>query len=273
MTGAFSPEHALPHPYVFADSGRRERDRLQLLARLTDPAHQRALRAGGLRAGLRCLELGSGTGTIAAWMADQVGPRGHVLATDINLSFLSDLRRPNLSVRELDVLTDELPRGAFDLVTCRALLHHLPRPESVVERLAKALRPNGVLVLMEPDAGAAVFGGPEHQRFWSAWCRWGQGAGIDFRLGHKLPRIVRRAGLDLGDVTMEVPFYSGGSPWGELYRSTVRAAGPGLSSWIGPDPVAEFESLTAPDSHPMCSFGWVTVCGRAASGTKAVRAR
>ncbi|MER5767369.1 methyltransferase domain-containing protein [Streptomyces sp. NPDC001985] len=273
MTSALPPEGTVAHPYVFAGSGSAERDRLLLLARLLDPLHQRALRAAGLRPGQRCLELGSGTGTIAGWMADQVGPDGHVLATDINLSFLRDLRRPNLSVRELDVLTDELPRDAFDVITCRALLHHLPRWESVVERLARALRPDGALVLIEPDASAAVFAGPEHQRFWSAWCRWGQTEGIDFRLGRRLPRAVERSGLDLRDVTMEVPFYTGDSAWGRLYRSTVEAARPSRTSWSGPGLLADFERLSGRTTHPTCSFGWVAVRARAGREATSVRSR
>ncbi|MFI2209546.1 class I SAM-dependent methyltransferase [Streptomyces sp. NPDC020141] len=272
MTSAIPAEPADAHPYVFADSGAEERDRLRLLARLLDPLHQRALRAAGMRAGLRCLELGSGAGTMAEWMADQVGADGHVLATDINPAFLGDLRRPNLTVRQLDVVTDEIPRSAFDVITCRALLHHLPRREFVMERLAAGLKPNGVLVLIEPDAGAAVFGAPEQRDFWSAWCRWGEAEGIDFRLGRELPRAVQRAGLDLRDVTMDVPFYGGESPWGVLYRSTVQAARPRLDAWIAPGLLAEFEDLGRQGAHPMCSFGWVAVCGRAADA-KAVRSR
>ncbi|MFE5854249.1 class I SAM-dependent methyltransferase [Streptomyces sp. NPDC056500] len=272
MASAFPPEDAVAAPpYVFAGSGAGERDRLRLLARLLDPLHQRALQAAGMRSGLRCLELGSGTGTISAWMADQVGADGQVTATDINLSFLKDLPRSNLIVRELDVLSDEMLSGAFDVITCRALLHHLPQWESVVHRLAGALAPNGVLVLIEPDAGAALFGEAKHQRFWSAWCRWGQSEGIDFRLGHKLPRAVRLAGLDLRETSIEVPFYCEGSPWSDLYRSTVEAAQPRLDPWLAPDLVAEFKNSSTVGGDPMCSFGWVTVCGQVTANVKAVQ--
>ncbi|WP_329014083.1 class I SAM-dependent methyltransferase [Streptomyces sp. NBC_00690] len=272
MASAFPPEDAVAAPpYVFAGSGAGECDRLGLLARLLDPLHQRALQAAGMRSGLRCLELGSGTGTISAWMADQVGADGQVTATDINLSFLKDLPRSNLTVRELDVLSGEMPSEAFDVITCRALLHHLPQWESVVHRLAGALAPNGVLVLIEPDAGAALFGEAKHQRFWSAWCRWGQSEGIDFRLGHKLPRAVRLAGLDLRDVSIEVPFYCEGSPWSDLYRSTVEAARPRLGPWLAPDLIAEFKGSSSVGGDPMCSFGWVTVCGQVTAHVKSVQ--
>ncbi|MEO3977808.1 class I SAM-dependent methyltransferase [Streptomyces sp. CAU 1734] len=272
MTKAL-PGSAVARPYVFAESGDGERERLELLARLLDPMHRRALSLAGMRAGLRCLELGSGTGTVATWMAGQVGAGGSVLATDINLSFLQDLRHPRLAVRELDVLTDGIPPRAFDVITCRALLHHLPAWESVVERLAAGLRPDGALVLIEPDAGAAVFGEPEHQRFWSAWCDWGRTQGIDFRLGRELPGAVRRAGLDPQGVTMEVPFYGGGSPWHELYRSTVTAARPRPAAWTGRDPSAEFERLGGRDGGVMCSFGWLAVCGRSPRDTPAEPSR
>jgi hypothetical protein len=45
----------------------------------------------GIGPGLRCLEVGAGGGSIAAWMADQAGDGGHVLATDIDTTHLEPL--------------------------------------------------------------------------------------------------------------------------------------------------------------------------------------
>ena len=60
-----------------------ESERLALLASLYDGASHRFI--GGARSldGARVLEVGAGTGGIALWLADQVGPSGHVLATDV----------------------------------------------------------------------------------------------------------------------------------------------------------------------------------------------
>jgi ubiquinone/menaquinone biosynthesis C-methylase UbiE len=49
-----------------------------------------------VRSGWRCLELGSGNGWIAQHLAKRVAPTGHVVASDIDLTYIGDLqdRRP-----------------------------------------------------------------------------------------------------------------------------------------------------------------------------------
>ena len=41
-------------------------------------------------------------------------------------------------------------RGAFDLITCFGVLHHIPNVSFVLRELARCLRPDGVLLLREP---------------------------------------------------------------------------------------------------------------------------
>jgi 2-polyprenyl-3-methyl-5-hydroxy-6-metoxy-1,4-benzoquinol methylase len=68
------------------------------------------------------------------------------VATDINTALLNDLSASNLETREHNILTEDLPEAAFDIVHCRWLLHHLPTPEIAVERMIKAVRPGGWLL-------------------------------------------------------------------------------------------------------------------------------
>jgi SAM-dependent methyltransferase len=84
-------------------------------------------------------------------MAEQVGPQGRVVATDINPRFLMDVDLPNVEVRQHDIRTDALETGAFDVAHCRALLMHLPEPLLVVRRIKTALQIGGWLLVEEPD--------------------------------------------------------------------------------------------------------------------------
>jgi ubiquinone/menaquinone biosynthesis C-methylase UbiE len=49
--------------------------------------------------GWRCLEVGAGRGSMAVWLAQRVGPSGHVVATDVDVGFptrfalLGEMRR------------------------------------------------------------------------------------------------------------------------------------------------------------------------------------
>ena len=65
--------------YRLVARGRQEAEdeRLGLLERLFDPASRR--RRDLVRPGWRCLEVGAGRGSIAVWLAAQVGPSGQPL--------------------------------------------------------------------------------------------------------------------------------------------------------------------------------------------------
>jgi hypothetical protein len=46
----------------------------------------------------RSLEVGTSGGSVAAWLYEQVGPTGHVVATDINIQLLQDIEYANFEV-------------------------------------------------------------------------------------------------------------------------------------------------------------------------------
>jgi SAM-dependent methyltransferase len=50
-----------------------------------------------------------------------------------------------------DLHTVELPGQSFDLVVCWDVLEHLERPDLVVQRLAQAVAPGGLLALASPN--------------------------------------------------------------------------------------------------------------------------
>jgi SAM-dependent methyltransferase len=95
----------------------------------------------------RCLEVAAGFGSIATWLAEQVGERGYVLATDLNPSHIPQVGR--LSVMQHDVTTGS-PLGVdYDLVHARMLLNHLPQRRHILHGLVATLRPGGVLLTQD----------------------------------------------------------------------------------------------------------------------------
>ncbi|MEN3304232.1 MAG: hypothetical protein V7603_434 [Micromonosporaceae bacterium] len=95
--------------------------------------------------GARCLELGAGNGSVALWLAEQVGPGGQVTATDIETQHIPEHER--LSVLRHDLLLEPLPAGPFDLIHARCLLIHLPNREALLPELYKRLAPGGTLLI------------------------------------------------------------------------------------------------------------------------------
>ena len=106
-----------------------------------------------MQPGWRCLDVGAGGGSLTQWLCERVGPRGSVVAVDADTRFLDKLGAANLEVRRADVVHEPLPERAFDLVHTRFLLQHLPERERVLEKLARAVKPGGLLVVF--DSGGA----------------------------------------------------------------------------------------------------------------------
>jgi SAM-dependent methyltransferase len=135
--------------YLFPHSWEGEGERLTALAAGFDPITRRHLAPLGLGPGWRCLEVGAGTGSIARWLSEVVGPKGSVLATDLSVDLMEAQGLPadNLELRRHDIVKDPLPEGEFDLVHCRLVLEHLPGRLDALAKMARALAPGGWLVV------------------------------------------------------------------------------------------------------------------------------
>ena len=146
MTEQYNDRYIMSHNPDDAESSR-----LALLEASFDPNSRQQLLALGVRAGWRCLEIGSGRGSMARWLADQVGPTGHMVAVDINPRFLDAIAAPNIEIRQTNIVTDELETGAFDLVFCRAVLEHLTEYGRALDRMVAALKPGGLICIEDGD--------------------------------------------------------------------------------------------------------------------------
>ena len=205
-----------------------ERERLVHLAATLDPGTQRRMRALGIGPGWRCLEIGAAEGSMARWMAEQVGASGRVVAADIDLRFLADLRLPNVEVRELDVRSAPLEEAAFDLAYCRTLLLHLPDPDAALAKLIHSLRPGGWLLAEDSDMCVQVAADPDHpdaelfEGFHRrVWAHLRSVKYFDTRFGRTLPPRLRALGLvELGFEAC-ASFQSGGEPGAELQRRNL----------------------------------------------------
>jgi tRNA A58 N-methylase Trm61 len=100
--------------YVFRNSDTESVDRFASLERCYDPVSTAHLAALGIGDGLRCLEVGTGSGSIANWLADRVGHGGRVVATDIDTRRVGAVAE-NVEVWSHDIVNDELPEATFDL--------------------------------------------------------------------------------------------------------------------------------------------------------------
>lgn len=207
-----------------------EKRRLSLLGDLRDRRSARDLEALGLTKGWRCLDVGSGAGTLARWMAERVGPTGSVLATDVDVRFHAE-EASNLEVQQHDIVHDELPAASFDLVHARAVLQTIEQREAVLDKLVRAVSPGGWLVVSDPEWSAF-----EHQalpepfrKLYEAMMRMAEAAnGYDRYWGNRLLAAFQRRGLTEIECRGDTATMHGGTESAEWLLLAYERAVPGL---------------------------------------------
>jgi SAM-dependent methyltransferase len=223
---------ATPSRYVFKADPRA---RLQAAEDLLDEGSIHLLSRLGIRAGWRCLEVGAGGGSIAAWLARAVGPTGHVVATDVDTRALELLTEPNLEIRQHDIVRDPLPE-TFDVIHARLVLEHLAEREAVLDKLVASLSEGGWLLVEDVDyvSGVSVsdVGGPRHEHTQSVRLQEFARRGVDSYFGRRLPERLRARGLRQVGNEGRVWIMEGGSAgalWFKLSLAHLRdqLVGPG----------------------------------------------
>jgi SAM-dependent methyltransferase len=109
----------------------------------------RKLAETGVGAGWRCLEIGAGTGPVTAWLVDQVGSRGQVVAVDIEPHRI-DVRHHGADVRS------RLENG-YHLIHARLVLGHVSQRRAVAATFVAALRAGGWLVVEDYHRSTLAF--------------------------------------------------------------------------------------------------------------------
>ena len=216
--------------YVLDHHQQGESQRLALMSRLLDPMHRRYIESLGIGSGARTLEVGCGNGSMSAWLAGRVVPGGHAVAADLDLS-LADADIPGLELRQADILDGPVQPGGFDLVTARAVLHHIADAKVAVANLVASARPGAAILLIEPDfLPASIAEPPEIRAFWDGWLAWSREQGIDYFIGRRLPPMLSRLGAEDVGATAETALYNGGSLWARFWTETVIELRPRLTA-------------------------------------------
>ncbi len=115
-----------------------------------------AWRRAGFTAGQTLVDVGCGPGYASLDLAEIVGPRGRVISLDRSARFLDALRSaavrnglPNITTRQVDLESDDIPAAGADGAWVRWVFAFLASRRDLVTRIAAALRPGGALVVHE----------------------------------------------------------------------------------------------------------------------------
>ena len=143
--------------YTLGD-GSVDRSRLDHITEIFRPTTRALLDRVGVRSGMRCLDVGCGTGGVTLDLARLVGPTGRVVGLDMDRLRIEEGRReastlnsPNVAYRLGDIRTVSDPTPEFDLVYSRLLLDNVAHPGDVLNTMCRMLRPGGTLVAESTD--------------------------------------------------------------------------------------------------------------------------
>ena len=109
-----------------------------------------------LKAGKVVADVGAGKGQLTRALAGSVGPGGHVFSTEIDLDRLKALRAMlaeaklgNVTIVEATSRDSGLPAGCCDAIVLRRVYHHVTDPAETNASLLRALRPGGLLAVID----------------------------------------------------------------------------------------------------------------------------
>lgn len=109
-----------------------------------------------LAPGMSVADVGAGNGEVTVALAAEVGPNGRIYATDIDSEALEQIRArvAAAELRHVTILQARardtgLPTSCCDAVVLRRVYHHLSDPAATNVDLLRALRPDGVLAIID----------------------------------------------------------------------------------------------------------------------------
>lgn len=115
-------------------------------------------------------DIGAGTGYFVAHLTKAVGPSGFVIATDVEPDMISYLdqraaRDKWSNMRAAQVAAGEtgLAESSVDRILIADVWHHIDDRKGYAAKLASALRPGGLIAVVDFDKGAKQGPPPEHR--------------------------------------------------------------------------------------------------------------
>jgi len=118
------------------------------------PAHDRLLDMARVSSGTKVIEIACGSGLVTMHLSEQVGPAGHVLATDLSEGMIGDLKSRLLGTALSNIEAKRMPAekldaadATFDAAICALGLMYTPDPGAALAEMARVVKPGGTVAV------------------------------------------------------------------------------------------------------------------------------
>ena len=181
--------------------------RLGLQHRVWRPTAADCWRRVGITIGSRVLDVGAGPGYATVDLAEIVGPAGQIFAVERSARFLEVAKErcaarglSNVHFQAADLMEKPLEAHDVDFTWCRWVASFVISPETLIQKIAGALRPGGLAIFHEythyetfcfiPRRPALEAFADEVMKSWRA-------AGGEPNIALQFPSLFRDAGLEI----------------------------------------------------------------------------
>jgi ubiquinone/menaquinone biosynthesis C-methylase UbiE len=129
--------------------------RLEIQSAFFEQLTKQTLSRAGIRKGMRCLDIGCGSGSVTQILAEMVGKSGHVTGTDVDEKYIRyclDYKpQPNIDFIQDDIYNSSLPSESFDVVYSRFMFVHLKDARKAIRSMKHLVKREGTIVIEELD--------------------------------------------------------------------------------------------------------------------------
>jgi ubiquinone/menaquinone biosynthesis C-methylase UbiE len=150
------PAHPISGRRIAPVMGWQGADWLERSEREQEESPDVAVRLLQIPQGASVADIGAGSGYITLLLSAAVGPTGQVFANDLQPQMIEILRRrlasqnvTNVTLVQGSVDDPNLPPASVDLALMVDVYHELSRPQAMLQKLRRALKPGGRLALVE----------------------------------------------------------------------------------------------------------------------------
>ena len=148
----------MPEGYILGHQD-SEIARLETQAKLFEPLTKQALLNAGLKKGMRCIDIGCGSGSVTRLMAKMVGNSGRVVGVDMDERYLSYCNSRNSSTKNIEFIYDDISKSQldlkkrFDIVYSRFTFHHLTDRREALRSMKRMTKKHGIVMIQDLDHG------------------------------------------------------------------------------------------------------------------------
>lgn len=201
----------------------------RFMGRFSEPLADGFVEVLGLRAGMRALDVGAGTGALTVRLLDRLGPRA-VAAIEPSPTFAAALRErlPAVDVREASADAIPFADGAFDVAAAQLVVNFFPDVRAGLQEIARVVAPGGIVAACLWDFAG---GRSPLSPFWHAAKEVDPAVPDEAALPIARPGALRSAFVDVGlsglnelDLRVAVP-YDSFDDWWRPYTEGVGPAG------------------------------------------------